>query len=79
MHRLMGLAVGLVLIFSRAAVASPAVAQRGSEGTGMFDLPIGKLLLAWGIAALIGAAGGAVYAGIMGPKRDAQGSDAQNT
>jgi membrane associated rhomboid family serine protease len=33
------------------------------------NIPTGDLILALGLAALIGAAGGWVYAGIMGPKR----------
>jgi hypothetical protein len=33
------------------------------------DIPMSDLLIALGIAALIGAAGGWVYAGILGSKR----------
>jgi methionine-rich copper-binding protein CopC len=39
------------------------------EETSLFDFPAGGALLAFGSAVLIGAAGGYVYAGIMGPIR----------
>ena len=54
--------------------AHAAAGDRGRRQTGeregLFeDIPIPGLLISLGIAALIGAAGGLIYAGIMGPKR----------
>ena len=44
------------------------VPERGRAGRGIWDLPKGDFAIALGIAALIGALGGLVYAAILGPK-----------
>lgn len=40
-----------------------------SEGGAPEDIPVSGLLVSFGLAALIGAVGGQVYAGIVGPRR----------
>ena len=52
-------------------IAAPADAvDRGATETSIWDgIPIGDFLIALGVAALIGAAGGRIYAGIIGPRR----------
>ena len=70
MRRVPAVALSFIWLVAGGAYAAPAAGGRGARGTGIFDIPIGKLLIAWAIAAAIGAAGGAVYAGIMGPPRD---------
>ncbi|HEY7874553.1 MAG TPA: copper resistance CopC family protein [Actinomycetota bacterium] len=42
--------------------------REGREGRGIWDLPKADFAVALGIAALIGALGGLVYAAILGPK-----------
>lgn len=62
------LAVALLVL---AALAAPAAAQPSPSPApdGGFDVEAGDLLLALGIAALIGAAGGYVYGGLTGRRR----------
>jgi copper transport protein len=44
----------------------PSGGGGSGAGGGIFDIPMGQLFLGLGLAALIGAAGGHVYAGIVG-------------
>lgn len=48
--------------------AADDVPERGRAGRGIWDLPKGDFAIALGIAALVGALGGLVYAAILGPK-----------
>ena len=57
-------------IWSVPATASEITAGgQGSPGQGMLDLPYKDLLIGWLLAAAIGAVGGVVYVGIVGPAR----------
>lgn len=49
--------------------ASAAAQQRPDSDAGEDEIPIGGLMAALGLAALIGASGGLIYAGILGPRR----------
>jgi methionine-rich copper-binding protein CopC len=44
--------------------------EEAPEGPGVFDLPWGKVVIAWLVAAAIGAVGGLIYDGIMGPRAE---------
>jgi methionine-rich copper-binding protein CopC len=48
--------------------AAEDVPRPGRAGRGIWDLPKGDFAIALGIAAVIGALGGLVYAAILGPK-----------
>ena len=48
--------------------AAEDVPREGRAGRGIWDLPKADFAIALGIAALIGALGGLVYAAILGPK-----------
>jgi hypothetical protein len=71
--RLIVVALAVVLLASATqAHAAPGdrTRRRAEQRGGLFeDIPVSGALVALGLAALIGAAGGFVYAGIMGPKR----------
>ena len=73
--------VGLVslCVWAAPATASEITAGGGqsSPGQGMLDLPYKDLLIGWLLAAAIGAVGGVVYVGIVGPARRDHGDDEQ--
>jgi hypothetical protein len=67
---LVGILVVATLLWSVPAGAAIASAARArSAGPGILDLPYQDLLVGWLLAAAIGAVGGVVYVGIVGPTR----------
>lgn len=58
--------VGVISDLEPSAAGERAQKKATSEDN---DIPLDGFVIALAIAALIGAAGGFVYAGIMGPKR----------
>jgi methionine-rich copper-binding protein CopC len=55
-------------------LSNPNLAVRRTDEAagepGVFDLPWGKVVIAWLVAAAIGAVGGLIYDGIMGPRSE---------
>lgn len=51
------------------AVAQPAATPPTTPTSAAQDIPMDWLLISFGVAALIGAAGGQVYVNLLGPKR----------
>ena len=53
----------------QALAAALQETSRSGRSKGLFDLPYRYLLIGWLLAAAIGAVGGVVYVGIVGPRR----------
>jgi hypothetical protein len=74
-RRVAGLALMLLALVVLLNLTGVALAAPRRTGTGIFDLPYQDLLVGWVIAAAIGAVGGVVYVGIVGPARRSADKD----